>query len=98
MNILVVGSGGREHALVWHLSQSPHKPRIFCIPGSDGIGTIAEIAAIRVDQIPHIIQFAREKKIDAAVVGPEQPLVAGIIDEFQRAGIPSVGPTRAAAE
>ncbi|MBI2058429.1 MAG: phosphoribosylamine--glycine ligase [Nitrospirae bacterium] len=98
MNILVVGGGGREHALVWRLAQSPEKPRIFCVPGSDGISHLAETANIRVDQIPHLVQFAREERIDVAVVGPEQPLVAGLIDELQKAGVPSVGPTRTAAE
>lgn len=97
MKVLVIGSGGREHALVWKLAQSLERPELFCAPGSDGIAQIAQTANIRVDQVPHLVAFAREKKIDLTVVGPEQPLVAGLVDALEKEGLAVVGPRQAAA-
>ncbi len=98
MNILVVGSGGREHALVWKLRQSPHVARIFCAPGNAGIGELAELVPIVSGDIENLLAFALEAKIDLTVVGPEQPLAAGIVDLFRANGLRIFGPTKSAAE
>ena len=92
MKVLVVGSGGREHALVWKLSRSPHVDTLWCAPGNGGISDIAECIAIDVNDIDGLIRFAREQKADLVVVGPENPLAAGIVDRFEEAGIPVFGP------
>lgn len=97
MNILVVGGGGREHALVWKLAQSAEKPELYCVPGSDAIAKLARTEAIRLDQTPHIAKYAVEKKIDLVVIGPEQPLVEGFADRLADAGVPVIGPSKAAA-
>lgn len=80
MRILVVGGGGREHALVWKLSQSPRVEKIYCAPGNPGIGEIAECVNISVDNIKALCGFAREHNVDLTVVGPEKPLTDGIVD------------------
>lgn len=98
MNILVVGGGGREHALVWKLAASAAKPRIFCAPGNPGIARHAKCFPIPPDDIHSLLALARESDIALAVVGPEQPLTLGIADRFWAEGIPVVGPTRAAAQ
>ena len=97
MKILVVGSGGREHALVWKLRQSAQVTRIWCAPGNAGTALDAENVAIASDDISRLLKFARDNSVDLTVVGPEAPLVAGIVDEFRRQGLVIFGPTAAAA-
>ena len=83
MRVLVIGSGGREHALVWKIKQSPKVKEIFCAPGNAGTSEIAENIPIAVDDIEGLLQFALKKEIGLTVVGPEQPLVMGIVDQFE---------------
>lgn len=97
MKILVVGSGGREHALVWKLRQSPKVTKIYCAPGNAGTALEAENLNIPSDDIHRLVKFAREEKIDLTVVGPEAPLVAGLCDEMRRHGLAVFGPSAAAA-
>lgn len=97
MKVLVVGSGGREHALVWKIAQSPLVKKIYCAPGNAGISEQAECVNIRADDIPGLLGFASRNKIDLTVVGPELPLTLGIVDEFTRKGLKIFGPTRDAA-
>lgn len=97
MKILVVGSGGREHALVWKIAQSPRKPRIFCAPGNAGIESLASCVAIKADDLAGLRDFALQEQIDLTVVGPEAPLALGIADEFRKARLKIFGPTKAAA-
>jgi phosphoribosylamine--glycine ligase len=97
MNILVVGSGGREHALVWKSRQSPRVRRVFCAPGNAGIAQMAELVPLAVDDVAALVRFARDERIDLTIVGPELPLTLGIADEFQRHGLRIFGPTRAGA-
>ncbi len=98
MRVLVIGNGGREHALVWRLHQSESVWKIFCASGNPGIDQIAEPVAIAPTDIPALTSFAMEKKVDLTIVGPEDPLAAGIVDEFTKAGLKIFGPTRAAAQ
>ncbi|OPY58643.1 MAG: Phosphoribosylamine--glycine ligase [Pelotomaculum sp. PtaU1.Bin035] len=98
MKVLVVGGGGREHALVWKLRQSPRVTEVYCAPGNAGIAREATCVNISPEDIPSLMAFAREKAINLTVVGPEAPLAAGIVDEFQSAGLKIFGPSRAAAE
>ena len=98
MNILVIGSGGREHALCWRIKQSPKLKRLYCAPGNGGIAQIAECADISVDDVELLLQFALRKKIDLTIVGPEVALVAGIVDAFTSKGLKIFGPSKAAAE
>lgn len=95
VNILVIGSGGREHALFWKLSESPQTERIYAIPGNPGMGEMTDIA---VTDNAAILQFAKEKDIGLVVVGPEVPLMNGLVDELEAAGIPAFGPRANAAE
>lgn len=97
MKILVVGSGGREHALVWKIAQSPRKPQIFCAPGNAGIDGLATCVPIKADDIAGLRDFALKEQIDLTVVGPEAPLALGIADEFRKARLRIFGPTKAAA-
>src|SRR5262245_31210401 len=97
MKILVIGSGGREHALVHALAQSKQVKKIWCAPGNAGIAQEAEILPIQADHIPELFAFARDNKIDLTMVGPEAPLVSGIVDHFRREGLAIVGPSRSAA-
>ncbi len=97
MKVLVVGSGGREHALVWKLKQSPTVERVFCAPGNAGTAIDGENVSIPAEDISRLLHFAREQSVDLTVVGPEAPLVAGIVDEFRRHGLQIFGPTAAAA-
>lgn len=98
MNILLVGSGGREHALARSISASPLVDRLFCAPGNAGIAGCAEIVELDTDRHTEVVRFCRQEKIGLVVVGPEAPLVAGIADALERAGIPVFGPSAAAAE
>jgi len=98
MKVLVVGGGGREHALVWKISQSPKVTKIYAAPGNAGIAGLAECAPIRAEDIPGLLAFAKAKSIDLTVVGPEGPLSMGIVDEFINAGLRVFGPSRKAAE
>lgn len=98
MKVLVVGGGGREHALVWKISQSPKVTKIYAAPGNAGIAGIAECAPIKAEDIPGLLSFARTKAIDLTVVGPEGPLSMGIVDEFTKAGLRIFGPSAKAAE
>ncbi|HHT47723.1 MAG TPA: phosphoribosylamine--glycine ligase [Firmicutes bacterium] len=97
MRILIVGSGGREHALAWKLKQSPRVSQIYCAPGNAGIAEIAQCININVEEIERLVGFAREHQIELTVVGPEAPLAAGIVDAFNGAGLPIFGPVKAAA-
>ena len=98
MKILVVGGGGREHALVWKIAQSPLVKKIYCAPGNPGIARHAECVPLRPDDLLGIMQFVREKSIDLTVVGPEDPLTMGITDELTGKGFKVFGPTRGGAE
>lgn len=98
MKVLVVGGGGREHALCWKLSQSPKVEGLFCAPGNAGIGEIAHLVDISPDDLQGLLRFAKEEGIDLTVVGPEAPLVQGIADLFEAEGLRVFGPTKAAAE
>jgi phosphoribosylamine--glycine ligase len=97
MNVLLIGSGGREHALAWALSASPLLTRLYCTPGNPGIEAVAECVPIAAMDFDRLLAFAKDKEIDFAVVGPEQPLVAGLWDIFEAAGIKTLGPSKAAA-
>ncbi|MDB5347700.1 MAG: phosphoribosylamine/glycine ligase [Schlesneria sp.] len=98
MKILVIGNGGREHAIVWKLKQSPTVTHVFCAPGNAGTGLDATNVDIKATDIPRLLKFAMAEKIDLTVVGPEVPLVAGIVDEFLKANLVIFGPTKKAAE
>jgi phosphoribosylamine--glycine ligase len=97
MNILLLGSGGREHALAWKIAASPLADRLYCAPGNAGIAREAECVALDLADHAAVIAFCRDKGIDFVVVGPEAPLVAGIVDDLAAAGIKAFGPTAAAA-
>src|SRR3989338_6633515 len=97
MNVLVIGSGGREHALVWKLSQSPKVKKIFCAPGNGGIAQLAECLSISPENGPGLVEFAKKAKIDLTVVGPELPLSRGIVDEFEKHDLRIFGPKKNAA-
>jgi len=97
MKIMVVGSGGREHALAWKLAQSPHAERICCAPGNAGTAEIAENVAISASDLETLVRFAKENRIDLTVVGPDDPLAAGIVDLFAAEKLRAFGPTKSAA-
>ncbi len=97
MKILVIGGGGREHALVWKIAQSPLVSKIYCAPGNPGTASLAENLPITVDQLDKLLAFAYENKIDLTVVGPEQPLSLGIVDLFEAHGLKVFGPSQKAA-
>ncbi len=97
MNVLLIGSGGREHALAWAIAASPILTKLHCAPGNPGIEPVAECVPIAAMDFDRLIAFAQERQIDFVVVGPEQPLVAGLWDRLEAAGIKTVGPSRAAA-
>lgn len=97
MKILVVGSGGREHALCWKILQSPEVAQIFCAPGNAGTAKIAQNVAIDADDVRKLVAFAEYEELDLVVVGPEAPLVSGLVDELADRGIAAFGPTAAAA-
>lgn len=97
MDILVIGGGGREHAICWSLAKSPKAGVIYCAPGNAGIGQIAELAPIQVHEFDRLTEFAMDKKVGLVVVGPDDPLVDGIVDAFEAKGIPVFGPRKNAA-
>ena len=97
MKILVIGSGGREHAMVWKLAQSPRTPILYCAPGNAGIASLATCVPIKADDLTGLKEFALREKIDLTVVGPEAPLAQGIVDEFRKARLQIFGPTKNAA-
>jgi len=97
MKVLVIGGGGREHALVWKISQSPRVKNIYCAPGNAGIAEQAECVPIKADDIQKIVSFAQHNKIDLTLVGPELPLTLGIVDEFEKKNLRICGPNKSAA-
>ncbi|MHB1258791.1 phosphoribosylamine--glycine ligase, partial [Thiobacillus sp.] len=99
MKILVIGSGGREHALAWKLAQSPRVSRVFVAPGNGGTATEDGLVNVPLTEIPSLVEFVRrDEDIAFTVVGPEAPLAAGVVDAFRAAGLKIFGPTRAAAQ
>src|SRR6202007_1413611 len=98
MKVLVIGGGGREHALVWKLAQSPRIQKLYCAPGNGGIALDAECAPVDLKSVDSLVALAKKLQPDLTVVGPELPLTLGVVDEFQRRGWPIFGPTRAAAQ
>ncbi len=98
MKVLVVGGGGREHALIWKIAQSPKVTKIYAAPGNAGIAQLAECTPLKSDDIPGLLAFAKSKAIDLTLVGPEGPLSLGIVDEFTKAGLRVFGPSGKAAE
>src|SRR6187549_489855 len=98
MKILVLGSGGREHALVWKLKQSPRVTAVYCAPGNGGIARDAMCVPLKITEHDALVDFAQKERIDLTVVGPDDALAAGIVDRFQRAGLRIFGPTQHAAQ
>src|SRR5258705_9094024 len=98
VNILLVGSGGREHALAWSFSASPLLTKLYCAPGNAGIAQVAECVPIDAMALDRLVAFAKERDIDFAVIGPEAPLSAGLADRFEAAGIKALGPSAAGAQ
>lgn len=98
MKVLIIGSGGREHALAWKISQSPRVTKIYCAPGNAGISRVAECIPIQPIDITNLLSFAKQEGISLTVVGPEAPLASGIVDRFREAGLRIFGPSMAAAQ
>src|SRR3954454_14279547 len=99
MRILVIGGGGREHAIVRALARSVHAPELLCAPGNAGIAAEAEcLPGIAADDVAAIVALAKERRVDLVVIGPEAALVAGLVDALEEAGVPAFGPSAAAAE
>src|SRR5438309_2267651 len=97
MRVLIVGGGGREHALCWRFAQSPSVDRLYAAPGNAGIAELATLAHVSAGDILGLVEFAERESVDLTVVGPEAPLVAGLVDEMESRGMPVFGPTREAA-
>ena len=97
MKILIVGSGGREHAIAWKIAQSPKADKIYCAPGNAGIAQIAECVNIGAMEFEKLVAFAKEKEIDLTIVGMDDPLVGGIVDAFEAEGLRVFGPRKNAA-
>src|SRR2546423_78618 len=99
MNVLVIGKGGREHALVWKLAQSPRVKKIFCAPGN--AGTALHAANVPIEPVPNdydrLVRFAKKESIGLVVIGPEDPLAAGLTDQLQKEGLRVFGPSKSAA-
>lgn len=98
MKVLIIGSGGREHALAWSMAQSDRCDALYCAPGNPGIAECAECVDLAIDDLDGIVSFAKAQKIDLVVIGPEGPLVAGLVDRLQAVGIAAFGPSQAAAQ
>src|SRR5918999_5013659 len=97
MNILLLGSGGREHALAWKIAASPLVERLYCAPGNAGIAQEADLVDLDLGDHQALIGFCRANKVDFVLVGPEGPLCAGVVDDLEAAGIKAFGPSKAAA-
>ena len=97
MKVLVVGSGGREHAICWKISQSDKVDKIYCAPGNAGISQVAECVDIKAMEFDKLVQFAKDNAIDLTVVGMDDPLVGGIVDVFEKEGLRVFGPRKNAA-
>ena len=97
MKVLVVGSGGREHAIIWKLAQSPKVTKLYCAPGNGGIAELAECVNIKATDIPAMVRFAVENDIDLTVVAPDDPLAMGMVNALEKAGRRAFGPTAEAA-
>lgn len=98
MKVLIVGSGGREHALAWKLAQSPKISQLYCAPGNAGIGEYASCVPLQADDLSGIVAWAQQEAIDLVVVGPELPLTLGLVDALSAVDIKAFGPTAKAAE
>src|SRR5215472_2922756 len=98
MKILVVGKGGREHALVWKLAQSPRAEEVYCAPGNAGTAADGVNVPIEPNDFDRLIRFAKKEGVGLTVVGPEEPLALGIVDAFQKVGLRIFGPSREAAQ
>ncbi|MDH5578061.1 MAG: phosphoribosylamine--glycine ligase, partial [Betaproteobacteria bacterium] len=98
MKLLVIGSGGREHALAWKLSQSPRVQKVYVAPGNGGTAAEPDAENVPLESIPELVAFAKKESIHLTVVGPEAPLAAGVVDAFRDASLRIFGPTRAAAQ
>src|SRR5436190_16658902 len=98
MNVLVIGKGGREHALVWKLAKSPRVSKVYCAPGNAGTASDGVNVAISANDVDGLIKFAKKENIGLTVVGPEDPLAAGMVDDFQKAGLRIFGPSKEAAQ
>ena len=97
MKVLVVGSGGREHAIVWKAAQSPRVDKIYCAPGNAGIAELAECVDIKAMEFDRLVDFAKTNAVDLTIVGMDDPLVGGIVDAFEAAGLRVFGPRKNAA-
>ena len=98
MKVLVIGSGGREHALAWRIARSPRIQKVFVAPGNAGTALDPDLENVGLTDIPALIEFAHAEKVEFTVVGPEAPLAAGIVDAFRDAGLRIFGPTRHCAQ
>ena len=98
MKVLVIGNGGREHTLVWKISQSPKVSQIYCAPGNAGIASLAECIDIKADNIQELLDFSIDNSIDLTVVGPELPLSLGLVNRFEKEGLRVFGPGKMAAQ
>jgi len=98
MKLLVIGSGGREHAIAWRLANSPRVQKVFVAPGNGGTGTENGVENVALSKTGELIDFCKREHIYLTVVGPEAPLAAGLVDEFQAKGLKVFGPVRAAAQ
>ena len=98
MNVLVVGNGGREHALAWKIAKSPRSDRVFVAPGNAGTAEDAENVDIKAEDFPRLIRFAKENNVGLTIVGPEAPLTAGLVDAFEQEKLRVFGPSKAAAQ
>ena len=94
MKVLIIGSGGREHAIAWKVAQSPKVDKIYCAPGNAGIAEYAECVAIGAMEFDKLVAFAKEKEIDLTVVGMDDPLVGGVVDAFEKEGLRVFGPRK----
>ena len=97
LRVLVVGGGGREHAICWKLVQSPGVQKLWCAPGNGGIAGLAECVDLAAENVEGIVAFSRENQLDMVVVGPEVPLAMGLVDELEKSGIRAFGPNKACA-
>ena len=97
MKVLIVGSGGREHAIAWKVAQSPKVDKIYCAPGNAGIAEYAECVDIAAMEFDKLVAFAKEKEIDLTVIGMDDPLVGGVVDAFEAEGLRVFGPRKNAA-